>query len=110
MDSPKPKRRWFRYSLRTMFVVVTLVCGWLWWQLRIVHQRRGMLKWIEQCGCHTANSYNWQGLGLPNPVPVWRQWMGDTQVDFIMFREDNTPDKEQLERIRRLFSESTIDS
>jgi hypothetical protein len=30
-QNPKPHRRWFRFSLRTMLVLVTLVClvaGW----------------------------------------------------------------------------------
>jgi hypothetical protein len=37
-----PKRRWFAYSLRTMFVVVTvlgILGGWLAWQMGAVHER-----------------------------------------------------------------------
>ncbi len=34
-----PKRRWFRFRLRTMLVVVTIVCAWLGWSLRQLHQR-----------------------------------------------------------------------
>ena len=25
----KPRRRWFQYSLRTLFVLVTVLCVWL---------------------------------------------------------------------------------
>jgi hypothetical protein len=29
--TPAPKRRWFQFSLRTMFVVVTVFACWLGW-------------------------------------------------------------------------------
>jgi hypothetical protein len=35
-----PKRRWFAYSLRTLFVVVTVFGCWLGWNINIVRQRR----------------------------------------------------------------------
>jgi len=40
-----PQRRWFRFSLRTLFVVVTVVglgLGWLAWNVNIVRQRMAM--------------------------------------------------------------------
>jgi hypothetical protein len=30
---PTPKRRWFRWSLRTLFVVVTILCGVMAWTI-----------------------------------------------------------------------------
>ena len=43
------KRRWLRFSLRTVFVIVTLVACWLGYQLNWIHQRRtivdGWPKW-----------------------------------------------------------------
>src|SRR6478609_2019595 len=46
MDT-KPKRRWYQFSLRTMFVVVTLACiGFGWWVQRSrewIRQRRQVL-------------------------------------------------------------------
>lgn len=40
---PVPKRRWFRYSLRTLFVVVTVVCCWLGYHLNWIAQRHAFL-------------------------------------------------------------------
>ena len=44
---PKP-RRWFRFSLRTMFVVVTVFCVWLGYQLNWIRQRREFLTTVSQ--------------------------------------------------------------
>src|SRR5580704_6804290 len=38
--TPAPKRRWFRYSLRTLFVVVMVAAGYCGW-------REWCLKWIS---------------------------------------------------------------
>lgn len=38
-----PKRRWFRFSLRLMFVLWTVVAIWLGWEARIVGKRRAFL-------------------------------------------------------------------
>ena len=40
--TPTLKRHWFAFSLRTMFVVVTLLSCWLGWNARIVQQREIM--------------------------------------------------------------------
>ena len=36
-------RRWFRFSIRTMLVVVTVCCCWLAWSLRLVNARKSLL-------------------------------------------------------------------
>ena len=33
-----PKRRWLRFNLRTMFVALTFVPVWLWWNADFVRQ------------------------------------------------------------------------
>ncbi len=37
--TPAPKRRWFRFSLRTLFVVVTVLGVWLGMRANSVHRR-----------------------------------------------------------------------
>jgi len=39
----RPKRRWLRFSLRTMLVMFTVVAVWLGWNARLVHQRQKLL-------------------------------------------------------------------
>jgi hypothetical protein len=45
MTETKPKRRWFRFSLRTLFVLVTIVGAAIWviQQLNWIHQRHEFL-------------------------------------------------------------------
>ena len=39
-----------RFRLRTLFVLLTLACLWLGWNVRVVNQRREMLKDVESRG------------------------------------------------------------
>ena len=39
----KPKRSWFSFSLRTMFVLVTIFGVWLGWQRKFVRERKAVL-------------------------------------------------------------------
>ena len=46
MGETKPKRRWFRFSLRTLFVLVTIIgvgAGWVAHQLNWIRQRHEFL-------------------------------------------------------------------
>jgi hypothetical protein len=45
--TPLPKRRWFAFSLRTLFVVVTLVACWLGYELNWIRQRRDFAARVE---------------------------------------------------------------
>ena len=42
------RRRWFRFSLRTLFVAVTVVASWLGYQLNWIMQRKGYLQEVTQ--------------------------------------------------------------
>jgi len=45
--TPLP-RRWFRYSLRTLFVLVTVFCIWLGVQVKWIGDRHEALQWLRQ--------------------------------------------------------------
>jgi hypothetical protein len=48
-DEKPPKRRWFPFSLRTMFVLVTVFCvflGWLIVQLQWIKNRSDAREWV----------------------------------------------------------------
>ncbi len=44
MTTPTANRRWLRFSLRTLFVVVTVLCVWLGYELN----------WIRHAMRHTG--------------------------------------------------------
>jgi hypothetical protein len=41
--TPAPKGRWFRFSLRTLFVVVTVFGCWMGYEVNWIRQRRALL-------------------------------------------------------------------
>ncbi len=47
--SERSNRRWLRFafSLRTLFVVMTLFCLWLGWQRQIVNERLEVVRWTQ---------------------------------------------------------------
>src|SRR5262245_5702551 len=59
-----PSRR-FRYSLRTLFVVVTLLCVWLGYSLNWIRQRR---EFIAEQQARDAVITKWGGeIASPHP-------------------------------------------
>ena len=49
-DVSPPRRRWFRFSLKTLFVVLTLFGVWLGVQVNWIRQRREARQWIKDHG------------------------------------------------------------
>jgi hypothetical protein len=88
MDEPKPKkRRWFRFSLRTMFLLVTVGCIWLGWQASVVIGRNSVRRRAEQQG---AIFCPWPSIASPNPsghsrLSFIRILMGDANIKTILF-------------------------
>jgi hypothetical protein len=68
METTKPNRRWFQFSLRTFLIVITLIGGWLGWNLYEVRQRESYRTALA------GNAYPFSGNQFP-----WRQrkmpWM-----------------------------------
>ena len=56
-DNLPKRRRRFRFSLRTLFVLLTATCivlGWMGWTLQIVRQRQSARKWLEDKGVNSG--------------------------------------------------------
>jgi hypothetical protein len=52
-----PRRRWFRFSLRTLFVVVTLLACWLAWNRSLVERRRAFLEKLRSSNEYKLYTY-----------------------------------------------------
>jgi hypothetical protein len=85
-DNPKPKRRWFSYSLRTLLVFVTIASagfGWLGYKMRqaqrqkeaveAIRKLKGTVEYDYHCDVH----YGVTKVPTP-PGPAWlRKLLGD---------------------------------
>ena len=115
------KRRWPRFSLRTLFVVVTVFCVWLGWNLPIVRQREQVLVSLRSehrilVEGEYANVVNvmdapWvfkKGLLSPSSsLPVSWRLLGVKPIAmtiYVPFGELNS----EGQRIRALFPESQV--
>jgi hypothetical protein len=110
----KPRRRWFRFSLRTMFLLVTSFSLWLGWQTWIVRERSAMRDWLDANGGRVSPTM--QGTQLDhepfifeqvNTLPFWRRWLGDQSIAAVSL-PDFPPPTEQVERAKRLFPEAKV--
>ncbi len=109
------RRRWYRWSLRTLFAVVTVFAVWLGWHMKIVHQRRAYLDGLKSRGLsyelvsESESAYRDVGSDymsyyeLPGPVsiPFWRRWLGDDAAIRISVGDVAT----EADEARRLFPE-----
>jgi hypothetical protein len=64
-----PKRRWLRFSLRTLFVLVTIVGGWIGWQMNAARRQKQAVEALERAGANINYDYQ-QKFGPPSiPIP-----------------------------------------
>jgi hypothetical protein len=97
-DAPRPKRGWYQFSLRTMFVFVTLASagfGWLGSQISWVRERRRVIEDRREILHATF---------VDEPVP-WPLWLimedGWGQINY----PTDLPDERRAE-LMRLFPEA----
>jgi hypothetical protein len=121
MTETKPKRRWFRFSLRTLFVLVLMLAlpmAWLSWQLSIAH-RLAMLKQIEvECGdsilpfnsiARNNDVRAYYDPYLPKPagkLPWYRTMFGDRLVPLLCLPPSTSGN--ELAKIKITFPEATV--
>ena len=99
-----PRRRWFRFSLRTMLVVVALLAvllGWVGSQVNRIKGRRNALADRLVIG-------KWQhrddGFTPSPPTPL--NWMGESGVFWILL--DDRAGADDRDRYIALFPESIV--
>ncbi|MEX2114425.1 MAG: hypothetical protein WD845_14620 [Pirellulales bacterium] len=111
--TPAPKRRWLRFSLRTLFVVVTVICVWFGLNLHAVRQREQFLRDLKDRGDqYFFTPPPGKKLG---PLPISWRIVGAEQVGQIDIKNrknelhpSHTIDSEEHRRVRAMFPESTI--
>ena len=87
MTETKPKRRWFRFSLRALLVLVTVLCVWLGFKVNAVRKQKEAIDAIMQAGGSFWFDYQYavgdSNLTNPDPDitppgPTWlRKFLGD---------------------------------
>jgi hypothetical protein len=105
---PKPKLRWFRFSLRTLFVVVVVLSmplSWLGWNWQIVRERRDC---ITTAGVSHPNEDIWicELSARYEPAPFPRNWLGDSLQTWIVVNSELGPDV--YARIKHAYPEAKV--
>lgn len=101
-----PKRRWFRFSLLTLFVITTVAAAFAEWVFGGTGQRERMLELLHARGAYSP------GMQLQRPYeakPI--SWTTSTAwshpVRFITLDRSRVSDAEILE-VKRLFPEAEV--
>lgn len=110
-NSPTPKRRWFRFSLKTLLIVVvlsSLLLGWLGLEIQQAERQSQAVEEIQKTGAWVV--YDWDldddgnatWKGRP-PVPEWlTEWTGvDLFGDVVGVTFGQVTDA-QLEHVKTL--------
>jgi hypothetical protein len=100
--TPAPKRRWFRWSLRTMFVVVTVFGCWLGYQLNWIRQRHQLIS--EQR--LLLGELTWMLGEQPDRAPWNMRLFGETGWQTITLVIPKNAPKRYVDDARRLFPEA----
>ena len=121
--TPAPSRRWFAFSLRTLFVVVTMFACWLGYELNWIRQRHEMLAKREAFileGSTISTSLaimkaQWAREGRGPASAPGLLWLfgeqGVTELRLFIYDFDNSRDVLSYEvafRASRLFPESQL--
>lgn len=116
----KPRRRWFRFSLRTLLVVVTLMGVWLGWVTSVVRERRAALQEIRANPAYfitTAETWaqRYPPASTPSPwvqpparISLVRTWLGDEAIQDIAYSWYPAPTPAELDRWKRIFPEADV--
>jgi hypothetical protein len=102
--TPAPKRRWFRFSLRTLFVVVTLFGCWLGYNLNWIRARRNVLDSGE------AGLVDWGPYSARNNhSPPWPLgWFGEQSPRTAGLVLTPSASDADLARVQSLFPEMRV--
>jgi hypothetical protein len=105
-----PRRRWLRFSVRTLMVAVTIFCVWLGWQVHRVRERRAIYEAIEaESGLPLVEPYS---VKFEHPrrtdldISWWRSRLGDRYYASLTMLEGG---QYTYAEVARLFPEARVD-
>jgi len=113
----KSPRRWFSFSLRSLLLVMTLVCIWLAWESSIVRQRRRAVTQLQANPAFQVMTAQTWAASFPagNPpqpvatIPKVRLWLGDEAIQEIgYFRHMQGYSDVDVDRLVKLFPEAKV--
>jgi len=99
-----PKRRWLRFSIRTLLVAVTIFCVCLAWQASAVRERVVLRALIEEQGGLVAAAGSHQSPYAPTVI---NRWLGDEEIESVEFT-GKPPSLDLQQRIEKTFPEAAI--
>ena len=107
----KPTRRWLRFSLRTMFALVTAISIWLAWTVSVIQERKLVLKDMRRTpGFTVATAGTLTYVGGPAPPAPTISWLrrrlGDEAIESIWWPADHIPTAYEVRYLERLFPET----
>jgi hypothetical protein len=111
-----PRRRWFRFSLRTLFVLMAVVglgLVWLKGELRVIRQRKDVARLIEGRGGGSGIVWQstWRAPGSDRTdlrksrIPWWRTALGDDSAISIVVP---VGEASLFDRARECFPEASV--
>src|SRR5262245_3523210 len=118
--TPVLSRRWLRFSLRAMLVVVTALGLWLGWEANRIHQRKLLLEALRTDARAKFDplktiflgegNLTFNGMTLRNPhlgsIPGYRRMLGDEGVLTLALPDGMT--EEEVRRYENAFPEAHI--
>ena len=118
----KPKRRWLRFSIRTMLLAVTVLCIWMGRQVQITKQRGALMReihadggtadvladfsknsFVESCRSRLSDESIKRHLSYPES----RHWFGDGHYFHILINPRKR-DWAYRQKVAEVFSEADV--
>jgi hypothetical protein len=94
-----PKHRSFRFSLRTLFVLITLIAIWVGWSFNWIRQRGEFVRPGNELGAVVSTG------NVRAPALLWV--FGEQGAQVVLLFTDNESD---FDRARQLFPEAHVET